>query len=246
MTDIDSFIDNNVPSDGDEKIFNSCMELIVYSYHLMVKEPRIISRAKIAEIARKVKKRKVKRVELEDYIRNILIEEFIEPNQQLFGLKNVNFEAGVDENLMGIKSGMLDIKVKSPLLNGKTYYVFECKRLNKKIIDNYVTEGIVRFSSRQYYPQIPVTRAGMISFLESDKSKDLLLIVDASKELISVIEKHKASCNLETNLLAHKLISHDKDVDGFQYVFTSLHSREDVNPIKLYHIVLDYNALVIP
>ena len=244
MSDINNFLDKNIPLEEEDKIFNSCLEIIVYSYQLMVKEPRKFSRSEIVQIAREVKKRQVKRLELEDYLRNILVEEYIEPNQTKFGLENVIFQAGADENSRGIKTGILDIKVKSPLLNGKTYYVFECKRLNKVIIDKYVTEGVIRFSSKQYYPDIPVTKAGMISFLESVKASDQLLVIDSLKELVNTIEKHKGNCNLAKNLISHKITSKDADVDGFQYVFTSVHNRENVNPIMLYHIVLDYNDLV--
>jgi len=168
MSSIDRFIAKNVPENAPEEdiIFHSCVQLIVHSYQLMVSKPHKISRAEIIQIAKEVKKKEVKRVELEDFIRNILVEDYIQPNQSKFGLDNVNIEAGVDENARGVKSGVLDIKVKSPLLNGKTYYVFECKRLNKSIIDKYVTEGVIRFSTQQYYPVVPVTKAGMISFLE--------------------------------------------------------------------------------
>jgi hypothetical protein len=141
----------------------------------------------------------------------------------------------------------LDIKVTSPLWNGNTYFIFECKRLNKAILDNYVTEGVSRFIKEgKYYPKFQNSVAGMISFLEYADTKYEIKSNDAFSEIESVLQKYHDEIKLTGNLLQYKLdCKAYKYIEEYQYIFKSTHSRaQNSLSINIYHIVLDYNHLI--
>lgn len=228
-----------------DPIFDSCIHLIVYGYSLLEKNTTY-SRQHISNVTSKVRGKQTKKIELEDYLRNDLVTRYIEPNRKLFGLDYYLFQSGVEEFLENIKTGILDIKVCSPLYNGTLYYIFECKRLNKSILDNYVKEGVLRFTEVQYYPEIESTVAGMISFLESVSTETKIKCGSSFKEIDSILKKYTKETMLRSNLSKVKLVCTNFDkVENFKYVFMSVHNRvKKTEPIKLYHIVLDYNDLI--
>ncbi len=245
MTGIDQFIENNLG--GSESIFDSCLNLIVYSYFSVEKQQKY-SRAEILKIATIKRGKKIQQVELEDFLRNDLVAKHINPNRQLFGLNYYIFQSGAEEFSENIKTGILDIKVCSPLLNGDIYYIFECKRLNKKIIDNYVTEGVMRFVNNQYYPDNNSYLAGMISFLESQNLNEKIESSTAFSTIQTVFSKYNKELSINENLSSHTLICEDfKDIREFKYVYKSKHIKRGKNEtIRIFHIVLDYNQLVGP
>ena len=243
MVGVDSFVANNF-NEYDSK-FYSCINAIVYGYKLLEKEQKY-SRQEIKDIASLMRGKKAKSVELEDFLRNDLVTKYIEPYRSFFDLKYYQFQSGVEEFSNNIKTGILDIKVCSPLLNGDTYFIFECKRLNKKIADNYITKGVNRFVKEQYYPQTSTPVAGMISFLESVDVKNQI-IIDSSFDVIdSLIEKHIKEINRINKLTRYQLnCTKFKEVEQFEYVYMSVHQREiRKSPILIAHIVLDYNHLI--
>jgi len=243
MSGVEGFVSQNFGEH--DSSFYSCLHLIVYSYSLLEKSKRY-SRIDIRNLATSIRGKTDKNVELEDFLRNDLVKNYIEPNRQLFGLDNYLFQSGAEEFSNNIKTGILDIKVCSPLFNGNTYYIFECKRLNKSIIDKYVKEGICRFIKGQYYPNSENSVSGMISFLESVDTKNAITSESAFHAIESVLLKYKnetqfGGCLYQCQLDCCKY----KYVDDFKYAFQSKHLRSSSSlPIDIFHIILDYNHLI--
>lgn len=243
MVGVDSFVANNFV-EYDSK-FDSCINAIIYGYRLLEKEQKY-SRQEIKNIASLVRGKEAKSVELEDFLRNDLVVNYIEPYRSLFELKYYQFHSGVEEFSQNIKTGILDIKVCSPLLNGDTYFIFECKRLNKRISDNYITDGVSRFVKEQYYPQSNTPIAGMISFLESADVNNKITIESTFDIISSLLAKYNKEINLLDKLNHYHIkCSNFTEVEQFEYVYSSVHQREiKKSPILITHIVLDYNHLI--
>lgn len=243
MKGVEEFVTNNFGEH--DSTFNQCLNLIVYGYSLLEKQ-ETYSRTAILNITTTVRGKTAKKVELEDYLRNDLVQKYIEPNRKLFGLDYWQFHSGAEEFVQNIKTGILDIKVTSPLFTGSTYFIFECKRLNKTIMDNYVTEGVQRFVDSQYYPESETSIAGMISFLEASDSKDEISYTSCFSSIDTALKKHKKKIKLKSNLSKVKLICTEyKYVQDFQYVFLSSHNRVKAKSIEIYHLVFNYNTIVI-
>ena len=114
------------------------------------------------------------KLELEDYLRNDLLKNYINNNKSKFNLEYFHFEPGVDEIKDGVTIGSLDIKVLLPTnnsLSGDEYFAIECKRINKlaRTKNYYIDHGINRFLTRQYYPESNSKIAFMLSFMECEK-----------------------------------------------------------------------------
>jgi hypothetical protein len=244
MNGVERFIKQNF--DEHNTNFIACIQLIIYSYSLLEKNAKY-SREKVLNLTTSVRGKEAKKIELEDFLRNDLVKKYIEPNRKLFGLSNYLFILGAEEDFMNIKIGILDIKVCSPLFNGNTYFIFECKRLNKTIIDKYVKEGIVRFVQEQYYRASSNSLAGMIAFLESEDISKKINGETSFVELALILLKYKNEIKLIGKLQKYKLICNNyKYVKDFQHIFVSTHNRiHNPEPIEIFHIVLDYNQIII-
>lgn len=244
MNGVESFVSHNFSEH--DSTFNSCLHLIVYGYSLLEKSKKY-SRKDILELTSTIRGKETSKVELEDFLRNDLVENYITPYRDLFGLRYYEFHSGVEEFNENIKIGVLDIKVTSPLWNGKTYFIFECKRLNNEILNDYVTDGVSRFIKEgKYYPKFQNSVAGMISFLEYVDSKHEIKSNDAFLKIESVLQKYHNEIKLTGNLLQYKLdCKAYKYIQEFQYIFKSTHARtQSALPIDIYHLVLDYNHLI--
>lgn len=243
MVGVDSFVQKNFIN-YDTK-FDSCINAIVHGYKVLEKE-RIYSRQEIKDIATKVRGKEAKAVELEDFLRNDLVVNYIEPYRSLFDLKHYIFQSGVEEFSNNIKTGILDIKVCSPSMNGDIYYIFECKRLNKKIADKYITEGVTRFIKEQYYPETEIPVAGMISFLESKDVNNKINSVDSFMSLNHLLKKHSSDISIIETLNHYQIKCPDnQELEKFQFIYKSVHMRAIRKiPILIAHIILDYNHLI--
>jgi hypothetical protein len=245
MNGVESFVSHNFSEH--DSTFNSCLHLIIYGYSLL-EQCKKYSRKDIKELTSSIRNKETKKVELEDFLRNDLVENFIEPNRALFGLNNFLFISGAEEFSDNIKTGILDIKVVSPLWNGNTYFIFECKRLNKTILDNYVVEGVSRFTKGgKYYPKFQNSVAGMISFLEHVDVKHEIKSSDSFAALGGALQKYHDEIKLMGNLYHYKLeCKSHKYIGKYRYIFKSTHERMQKGlPIHIYHLVLDYNHLVL-
>lgn len=243
MQGVDAFIEKNFKSTN--TTFEQCVQSIVYAYYLLSKE-KTYSRKKILAETIVIRGKDSTAVELEDYLRNDLVTNFIEPNLNLFNLENYLFIPGADEINNNVRTGILDIKVCSPRFTGSVYYVFECKRLNKLLIRDYLNEGVNRFITSKYYPTSNAPIAGMISFLESTKNDNRIEIERAFDVLNTALNNNK-KMKLISRLDFHRLISKNFEyLNEYKYVFHSSHGRlNKLGNITLYHIVLDYNAIIL-
>lgn len=244
MTGVDDFVAQNLGKHDSN--FVSCLHLIVYAYSLVDKS-KPYSRKEILDITSEVRGRKAKRIELEDYLRNDLIIKYINPHRSLFNLKWFYFQSGAEEFERNVRKGILDIKVSSPTLDGTVYYVFECKRMNKGIADNYVKEGVKRFVEAQYYPESNITSAGLISFLEAETKADRIECSQSFKVYEDLLGKYSDDIQVKKPLRKYKLACDISSfVEDFECIYVSTHSREkSKSDIDLYHIILDYNSLVV-
>ncbi len=244
MDGVDLFVAKNF---GDhDSTFDSCLQSIVNAYSLLQKTAKY-SRSQISKIAGSVRGKKTKRIELEDFLRNDLVEKYINPHRSSFSLNNFMFISGAEEFENNIKSGILDIKVCSPTLDGTVYYIFECKRMNKAIENNYVTEGVSRFIEGQYYPHSDVAIAGLISFLETDTERNKIGADTSFKTYTDLFKRHESTLEIVSALKKHKLVSSTIDfIKNFEFIYNSTHKRKKgKSNIVLYHVVLDYNSLVV-
>ena len=226
--------------------FELCMQVIVYAYFELSKNKNY-SRSEILKQTTRVRGRLSTVVELEDYLRNDLVTNFIKPHLSKFGLEHYLFIPGAEEISENIKVGILDIKVCSPSFTGAVYYIFECKRLNKSIIKNYLKEGVERFVSRQYYPNSDTPVAGMISFLESTEVKSRIDIDKCFDELNTELTNQSEQVNLVVKLAHHPISSNDYVfLNNYKFIFYSIHKRtKSKDNITLYHIFLDYNDIIL-
>lgn len=245
MEGADTFVEQNQIEY--DVTFISCLNLIVYGYSLLEKSDSY-SRQQILNQTTKIRGRRAKKVELEDYLRHDLVTRFIAPNRAAFGLDCLFFQSGAEEFEGNIKKGILDIKVCSLKLDGTVYYIFECKRMHKGIEDNYVNEGIVRFIEGQYYPESLTTVAGMISFLEAEKPTRKIDCSSSFMTYTNLLNKHTATLQTKIPLKKFKLnCEYSCFVDGYEFVYVSSHGRnKGKSDIDLYHVILDYNHIVKP
>nr|BFF38207.1 hypothetical protein BACY1_00120 [Tenacibaculum mesophilum] len=156
------------------KIFS----LLDYSYSELKKEKEKnkYSRQEILKkhVEFKGKEGAKTKLELEDYLRNDLLKNYININKSKFELDYFYFVPGVDEIKDGVTIGSLDIKVLLPTNNSLSddeYFAIECKRINKlaKTKNYYIDHGVERFLSRKYYPETNSKVAIMLSFMECEK-----------------------------------------------------------------------------
>jgi hypothetical protein len=243
MKGVTQFVKKNFKSP--DLTFENCLHAIIYAFKLLEKD-KTYSRKKILSETTRVRGKIAKMIELEDYLRNDLVKNFIEPNLKDFYLQNYLFIPGADELSDNIRTGILDIKVCSPSFNGDVYYIFECKRYNKSLTKGYLNDGVKRFVTSQYYPDSNTPVAGMISFLESTELKNKINIQDAFTELNSGLNASKDELGLIGKLNMHKLNCKKYNVvTDYEYIFKSKHKRSKLKiNIELFHIMLDYNDLI--
>ncbi|MBX2963962.1 MAG: hypothetical protein KF687_15730 [Cyclobacteriaceae bacterium] len=242
MTIPDEFFNKSLKTS--QNTFELCVNLIVYAYLNLVASGKTYSRSQIEQIVGVVKKRKlVKRLPLEDYLRNDLVKTFVDPNKHLFDLDLYSFVPGVEEQNGNVATGILDIKVFSPLLDN-SYFIFECKRVNHQLLDKYVAEGIVRFVNRQYYPKGNISLAGMIAFLESSESKHEITVNISFDIFEELLNRFRHQVNFQGSLTRKTLNCDRKQVKKFNSVYESTHGRTG-GPINIFHLVFDYNNIVV-
>lgn len=247
MGNAEDFVSNNFGSAN--YTFNTCLELIIYGYLKQNNEGQKISRSELLKKMVSVRNKKNAEntsLDLEDYLRNVLVNNYIEPNRASFGLENFKFHCGTDELYNNIRTGILDIKVCSSSLDDNIYYIFECKRLNKDIIYNYIHEGVVRFTTnKKYYPEVNTSLSGMISFLESENKSKALNTCETFELLSEYLVKYKERINLLDSLKITRVKSNNPEISKFDSLYYSNHNRNGKPSILIYHIVLDYNHIII-
>ena len=113
--------------------------------------------------------------------------------------------------------------------------IIECKRLNKNTKNKaYIENGIERFEIDRYGYGLPL--GGMIGFIE--KGDENLIISNLEKRIKpkKTIIKNIHLINLENPI-------YDKSYDN--HIYQSIHQRVGLEPIELYHLMMDFTSIII-
>lgn len=238
--------------------FHSMTHLIVYGYNEFRSSGKVYSREDIKKIFRRKTKKVDPKIELEDFLRNKLVKDYLRPNKDLFGLSGFQVSSGADEDDDGLPMGRVDISFRTTSATsqlGSPGYIFECKRLNKysKYIKGYVMDGMFRFVDKQYYADSNTTIAiaGMIAFVEvdnNDKISGMETLENITELIYKQVENSKVKLELQQNLLRFPLnCSSDLGVSSFLYSYESKHLRKKHSSIiiSIHHLLLDYYDLLV-
>jgi hypothetical protein len=114
--------------------FKQCLNLIVYAYEQIKKDKSAhpYSRHLIHETILGVRQSRSSHIEIEDYLKYDMVNNYLKGLKKLFNLDYFSIQAGVEESKQNVKIGIVDIKfelISAVNLEG-TYFVFECKRIN--------------------------------------------------------------------------------------------------------------------
>ena len=174
--------------------FKQILKLIIYGYEQVKKDrkKKPYSRKEIYEIIKEVREKEKVHFEIEDYLRNDLVKQYLNDFKNDFELSTFLILSGSEEFKCNVKIGIVDIRFVSFSATSldNTGFILECKRLNKfsEMLKSYIEGGMMRFITKQYYAESDVTLAGMIAFVEVDlvKHKDGFMPINE-------IEKHVRS-----------------------------------------------------
>ena len=233
-------------TDGRSFYIEACLKSIIYGYNLLASSNVTYSRASIQKKIRTVLNSENSLNEIEDYLCDDLIANYVKPNKHLFGLENFAINTGVRESFENVKVGVIDIKFELPTLWKNHYYIFEAKRLDKysQKQQYYIEEGIGRFTNGHYYAESNIVVAGMIGFIEVDlkKYKKGRASISSIKDLLNKrIDKNTMIKTLQ-NLQFFYLKDDGHSVIGlFRNSYLSKHTRsKDSHEILIHHLFLDY------
>lgn len=237
--------------------FKQSLNLIVYAY-LEIKRDKSqlpYSRRFIHKTTLLIRQSNRSHSEIEDYLRNDMVNKYLKKLQMLFKLDYFTIQAGVEESKQNVGIGRVDIKFECASAGsmGGTAFIFECKRLNRYAESQkaYIKDGMMRFVSRQYYAESLMALAGMIAFVEVDIEKypNGRLPVDQVADLLKKkIDDQNDILKTKEKLSPHKL-THKKysEVSDFKYSYLSKHKRsEDNREISIHHLLLDYYEILVP
>lgn len=196
--------------------FYKIIKLLIYSYKRIIKD------------------RKFKTTDNEDFLRNILVKDYLVVYRQKFQLEYYYFHtepAIIDSNYKS--SGFIDIKVGTTgrSINPDDYYIFECKRLDESIGRGraYVDDGIYRFISGKYFSDSPF--AGLIGFIQHGDLKRILENIENIMKEDDFLKENDLLENIEIE-------------KSFKNIYYSNHDRcNTLGEIEIYHIMFDYSGI---
>lgn len=179
-----------------------------------------------------------KRFQLENYLRNVLVKDYLRIYKEKFGLSYLGFEVEPGEiNLKHATIGFIDIKVTNcGLVNSlkcdeNIYYAIECKRVDNssKKINEYIDEGILRFVEGKYSSEMPL--ASMIGFIEKDDPK--------------IVKTHINNNLNQTKNIDTQLELTNYILEDFNDLYFSIHKRvRNPTSIYIFHLLFDYTTLI--
>ncbi len=236
--------------------FKQCLNLIVYAYEQIKKDKsdHPYSRHLIHEKILAVRQSSKSHNEIEDYLRNDMVNNYLKGLKNLFNLEYFSIQAGVEESKQNVKIGTVDIKFEliSAANLKETYFVFECKRINKytDLLNTYIKNGMMRFILSQYYAESRMEIAGMMAFVEVDLEKKpggYLPVDQMVEKLQQAISAHNDILNVTCKFSPFQL-SHKKypEISNFKYSYLSKHIRsKDNKEISIHHLLLDYYDILV-
>ncbi len=231
--------------------FNQALKLVVYGYSQIKKEKskKPYSRKEIHRTIKEVQGSDNAYFQLEDFLRNDIVNNYLKKIRHKFMLTNFSIQPGSEESKQDVRTGIVDIRfenISASTLDG-TGFIFECKRLNKYAgyQKAYIEEGMMRFVKRRYYPETGTTLAGMIAFVEVDivRHKDGFEPVD--KVAVRLRERIDLNKDLlrTTDTLSFYRLEDVKypEISSFKYSYLTKHNRIGSNVgITIHHLLLDY------
>lgn len=170
----------------------------------------------------------------ENKIRSIMLEEYLKPQKDSYGMSDYRFELEVPENYVGNGQhiGRVDIRIllKSDFEKEDAYYIIECKRidgtsnLNKK----YVKEGVARFITEKYSSYYG--RNIMLGFVVKK------IDISANAQLIEESQNADLDQYMHGNF---QLVKSDKLTESYKCMY-QIQSGE----LELRHIFSDYSSII--
>lgn len=170
----------------------------------------------------------------ENKIRSIMLEEYLKPQKDSYGMSDYRFELEVPENYVGNGQhiGRVDIRIllKSDFEKEDAYYIIECKRidgtsnLNKK----YVKEGVARFITEKYSSYYG--RNIMLGFVVKK------IDISANAQLIEESQNADLDQHMHGNF---QLVKSDKLTESYKCMY-QIQSGE----LELRHIFSDYSSII--
>ena len=172
----------------------------------------------------------------ENIIRNVLLEEFLntDDQRQKYGLKNYKF---TPENLehysieTKLYSGRTDIRVsiKSDFCESEAYYIIECKRIDGSSPLNkaFVKEGVMRFTSGKYSSFY--NQSCMLGFVV----KEGIDLVENAKKIID----YQKECSLDSSVAS----THEYKINDLHLQFIKHFDKLDLN---LEYLFFDFASII--
>ncbi len=217
--------------------FREVLRLIIFCYKKQIRKGDTIS---LSEIREKTKAKP------ENYLKYDLVDHYLKKYKKEFPtLTQLRFvcEAGIFDWEKG-REAFIDIAVYS-IFVGKAwklsedfddedyYFSFECKRLeNLGKNQLYIKQGIKRYVESSYARAMRF--AGMIGFVEKG---DIVKIKDD-------INCRLSEFNKTGELTTVQMLHFFKVEERFTFSYSSRHERVKNSPIDLYHLFLDYTAII--
>lgn len=237
--------------------FDQALKLIIYSYSRLKKDKtkKPYSRRAIHQVIKEVQGNPGAHFQLEDFLRNDLVDTYLKRLRHRFNLSHFSIQPGSEEATKNVRTGIVDIRfenVSATTLDG-TGFIFECKRLNKyaEYQKAYIEEGMLRFVNGKYDAGACTAVAGMIAFVEVD----FVNHKDAFEPIDRIATQLKSRIDLAKNLLktTRELLSYSfgyckvPEISEFKYSYLSKHTRSCDNfEIAVHHLLLDYYDILVP
>ena len=236
--------------------FEQSMNLIVYSYSQLkqYKTEHPYSRAAIHQETKNAQESEASHNEIEDYLRNDLVNNYLKKLRHFFLLTNFSIQPGSEESKKNVKTGIVDIRfeyISATSMDG-TSFIFECKRLDKYSGSQkgYIEKEMMRFVNRQYYPESRMKIAGMLAFVEIDLEKNprgYLPVDGVAHRLRQKINSAKEALKVSDRFTPFKLFHEEyNEISNFNYCYLSKHRRPlDGQEVSIYHLLLDYYKILV-
>lgn len=175
----------------------------------------------------------------ENSIRDYLYSNYLNNDEMLisFNFGSYKFDKEIIEDF---GEGRVDIRIMSPdiFTNKQAYYIIECKRLNNintqgetGLNAEYVVNGMNRFLSENRYSSYYGTNA-LIGFVVSP------LDIPSNMSAINSIAKRKLTGGYIQEIQSELFIPE------FAYQYSSIHTKENGERIKLYHLMYDIHSKI--
>lgn len=183
------------------------------------------------------------KIKHEDYLRNRLVDDYLENELSLIENGTEHFIANkeVSEEYKSfidseLHNDPIDIHIVDKALkkswgnNTKPYFAIECKRLG--VITDYVNDT-KKFTERSY-TKLRLPLEGQLGFIEN-KSWNYKIVSDKINDNLSS----------NTNIVTTKQLEPLSVKDTFEGSYSSEHNRKDKTSFTVFHLFFDYSKIVL-